>query len=156
MTQVVPIRDEPPKEPTYKASDLVTTVTLNVDVGGGKMGLQTHVMNVDGLPSLKDMLDKLTEATDWVSAKYGLRNLRLQLEQEEKAIVDFRTQKTNELSKIETEWTDIQKKRGDVRLTESQRTLMSRYDNSIESRRTAIEKIRKDIAITEAILNGAK
>ena len=82
------------------------------------MGLQTHVMNVDGLPSLKDMLDKLTEATDWVSAKYGLRNLRLQLEQEEKAIVDFRMQKTNELSKIETEWTDIQKKRGDVRLTE--------------------------------------
>jgi len=155
MAQPVPIREHP-AEPTYKASDIVTAIGLAVDVGGGKMTLQSHVLNVDGIGALKSELDKLTEAADWVSAKYGLRNLRLQLEQEEKAIVDFRTQKSNELSKIETEWTEIQKKRGDVRLTESQRNLMSRYDNSIESRRTVIEKIRKDIAITEAILNGAK
>lgn len=150
MTNVVPIKEEP----TYKVSDIVTTVQLAVDVGGGKMSLTTHVPNVDGVDALKTKLDEMTAASDWVSAKYGLRNLRLQLEQEQKAVVDFREQRESYLHRAGTEWTEIAKRRGDLKLTANQQSQLSNYDNSINSRLQVIEKLKKDIAITEKILAG--
>ncbi len=102
MAQIVPIKEET-KEPSYKASDLVTEVQLAVDIGAGKMSLRSHVFNKDGVSALKEELDKLTAASDWVSAKYGLRNLKLQLEQEQKQLIDFQTQRDSYLKRCEAE-----------------------------------------------------
>lgn len=150
--KVVPIREEP----TYKASDVVTTVNLAMDIGAGKIALQSYVLNVAGIDALKAELDKMTEATDWLGAKYRLRDLKLRLQAEEEEITIFRVNRTNAEARWMTEWSEVQKKRGDFRMTESQRSVITGYENKIESTKTKIAQLKTEITITEAILAGAK
>jgi len=152
--EVVPIKEDT-KEPTYKASDIVTEVVIAFDLGAGKMSLRSHVRNLDGLPALRVELDKLTNASDWVAAKYRLRTLKLELEAAEKELVQYRTGRETYILKAQTEW-DLGKRRGNLIFTESQKNIISRHDNNIEAKLQIIEKHKKDIAVTEAILKGSE
>lgn len=152
--EVVPLKEEP-KEPTYKASDIVTEVMLAMDLGAGKMSLRSHVRNLDGLPALRNELDKLTNASDWIRAKYHLRELKLTLEVNEKEIILLRADHANYIMKAQTEW-NISQRRGPLQLTQSQQNVSAQQENSIQSRIAAIEKIKKDIAVEEAILKGSE
>ena len=147
---VVPIKEAP----TYKADDIVTAVSIVMDVGGSKISFNTHVMRDCDPTELRETLDKLTNAGDWLGAKYSLRNLKLQLEQEVKQLNVFREEKASYLVRAETEWSEIGKRRGEVVLSKQQQANVGNYENSIKNRIQVIEKVRKDIAIMESVLKG--
>lgn len=143
------------KEPSYKASDIVTSIGLAVDVGGGqKLQFQTHVMRDCEPQELRDALDKITNAADWLGAKYALRNLKLQLEQEERALGQFILDRQAVKARHMAQWEES-KRQGPFKATESQKQLEQNHENSINGRKQAIETIKKQIGITEAILKDS-
>ena len=152
MAEVVPIA----KEPTYRASDIVTRITLAMEVGSGQLGFETHVVRDAPEEDFRQAISKLFDAAEWQRAKYNIRALEATMQQAEQDLARFRADRESYLAKLATEWTHVLKRKGDLKLTGSQESHIVTQDNSIQKRIDEIADLRKKVAITKAILEGTQ
>jgi len=142
-------------EPTYKVSDIVTRVTMTIDVGGANIGFETHVMRDGPVEELKDAIGKLFDVAEFHRARFTLRSLEAQLKTAEKDFERIRNDRDAYLEMCRQQWFDGQRY-GDLEMTGSQAAHVDTLEKAVQSRVETIKELRHNISVTQGVLEGVQ
>jgi hypothetical protein len=130
--------------------DLGIGVQFSVTVGSGRQiamtaGIPLHWDRI----AIDNVLDKLGGAMERQTAKYAIDDLKLAIEQTERALATTRQQMGNYDQQNAAEW-ERSGRKGAYRQSESQVKQMGNFRNTEQAQLAAIEKLRKDLKDAEA------
>jgi hypothetical protein len=155
MSEVVPIREDKP-EPVYKASDIVTTITISMEVAKAQIHFQTHLLRDAPDAELRANVNKLFACAEWQRAKTNVMERQALIARAEKDLSRFRRVREDYIRDCEHEWTIVGQRKGDLILTGSQEAQLRNQDTTIQQRIDEITEQQKLLALDQAILDGTQ
>jgi hypothetical protein len=129
-------------------------IEMAAELGAQKLHFSTVVDRDAPMSELKDQLERLSSAADWLGIKYSVRNNKVILDQALKDLTRIQADQADWMTAREDAWT-LSGRRGPFKLHGTDQTHASNYHNNIHKQEEHIKKLRHDIKIAETLLNVA-